>query len=61
VEHWCTVRCAWCGELFDIELDPSAARDQRYVEDCSVCCRPNVIRVVFDRTGEPEVTTEQEG
>jgi hypothetical protein len=60
VETWFTVRCAWCGELFDIELDPSAARDQRYVEDCEVCCHPNLIRATFDEAGEAEVTTEQE-
>lgn len=60
METWFTVRCAWCGELFEIELDPSAERRQRYVEDCTVCCRPNVIQVEFDEHGEAEVTTEQE-
>jgi hypothetical protein len=60
MDTWFSVRCAWCGELFDIDIDPSAARNQRYVEDCAVCCRPNVITVAFDERGDAEVVTEQE-
>jgi hypothetical protein len=25
-----------------------AGRDQRYIEDCPVCCHPNVIHVVIE-------------
>lgn len=39
--------CPHCGEPIEIALDPSAAREQEYVEDCPVCCRPNVIHVRF--------------
>jgi len=31
--------CPYCGEPFELFLEPSEAA-QRYVEDCSVCCRP---------------------
>jgi hypothetical protein len=37
--------CATCGEQIDTTVDPSAGRSQSYVEDCQVCCRPNVLKV----------------
>ena len=45
--------CPTCGESIVIPLDPSAGLDQQYVEDCPVCCNPNVIRVEFFGDGEP--------
>ena len=30
-------------------------RGQEYVEDCPVCCRPNVIHVEFEEDGEARV------
>jgi hypothetical protein len=45
--------CASCGEENDILLDPSEGDKQEMVQDCSVCCRPNVIRARFnDHTNE---------
>ena len=35
----CRVRCPYCGEAIELVVDASAGA-QRYVEDCSVCCRP---------------------
>ena len=55
-----TIDCPWCGEPIVLELDPGAARSQRYVEDCSVCCRPCVVSVRFDESGEASVEIEQE-
>jgi hypothetical protein len=43
-----TYICGACGEEIVIPLDPSAGEHQAYVEDCPVCCRPNVVRVEFD-------------
>jgi hypothetical protein len=37
--HTQTVACPYCGAVIELELDGSMG-DQRYVEDCSVCCRP---------------------
>ena len=45
--------CPTCGESIVIPLDPSAGDEQRYVEDCPVCCNPNVIRVEWFGEGEP--------
>jgi hypothetical protein len=35
--------CAYCGEGNETLIDPTAGVKQSYVEDCSVCCRPNVL------------------
>lgn len=54
------VNCAFCGEEIELEIDPSAARTQRYVEDCQVCCRPLVVTVHFDEDGHADVAVENE-
>lgn len=40
--------CPECGEEIVVPLDLSAGRAQEYVEDCPVCCHPNIIHVEFD-------------
>jgi transcription elongation factor Elf1 len=45
--------CPSCGEEIVVPLDVTAGREQRYVEDCPVCCNPNVIQVEFFEEGEP--------
>jgi len=52
--------CDSCGEEIVIPLDPSQGNEQEYVEDCPVCCRPNVIHVEFDEHGESRVWAERE-
>ncbi|HUQ71631.1 MAG TPA: CPXCG motif-containing cysteine-rich protein, partial [Planctomycetaceae bacterium] len=37
--------CPECGEEVVVPLDVSAGESQEYVEDCPVCCHPNVIHV----------------
>jgi transcription elongation factor Elf1 len=39
------VQCPYCGESYSLLLDVSAG-EQRYVEDCAVCCRPIECRLV---------------
>ncbi len=39
--------CPSCGEVIDVRVDPSAGTHQEYVEDCPVCCRPNVLTIAF--------------
>ena len=46
-----TVQCPGCGETIDLSVDTTGGREQRYVEDCPVCCRPAEIRVAC-RDGE---------
>ena len=52
--------CDACGEEIVIPLDPSQGSEQEYVEDCPVCCRPNVIHVEFDEQGDSRVWAERE-
>lgn len=43
-----TYLCDACGEEIVIPIDPSGGTSQEYVEDCPVCCRPNVIHIEID-------------
>ena len=45
--------CPSCGETITIALDRSAGDEQEYVEDCPVCCNPNVIHVEYVDADEP--------
>ena len=46
-----TYICGSCGEEIVIPLDFSQGSSQEYVEDCPVCCHPQVITVEFDDDG----------
>jgi hypothetical protein len=41
-------QCAGCGEWNLTSVDESAGRHQSYVEDCQVCCKPNLLSVEYD-------------
>jgi hypothetical protein len=47
--------CDACGESIVVPVDLSAGESQEYVEDCPVCCRPNVIHVELQGEGSGEV------
>ena len=54
-----TYVCAYCGEESVTEVDISQGFTQRYIEDCQVCCRPNVFYVTFDELDfTAEIQTE---
>ncbi len=54
-------QCAACGQWNEIAVDHSAGRNQTYVEDCQVCCRPNLLHVTFNsQTEEGVITSELE-
>ncbi len=46
--------CPYCGESIEILIDASAG-DQRYIEDCQVCCRPITLSVQVDADGDAQV------
>ncbi len=53
--------CPTCGERIIIPLDRTGGADQEYVEDCPVCCNPNVIHVeFFDEPETARVWAERE-
>ena len=35
--------CAFCGELNTTFVDLGGGMQQSYIEDCQVCCRPNIL------------------
>jgi len=45
-------QCASCGEWNITLVDESAGRRQSYVEDCQVCCKPNVLRIEYDNASQ---------
>lgn len=47
--------CDSCGEEVVIPIDLSAGESQQYVEDCPVCCHPNVVSVEIDGAGDVRV------
>jgi hypothetical protein len=54
-------QCASCGEWNETTIDTSAGSRQRYVEDCQVCCKPNVLLVTWNREdGEFMMSAELE-
>ena len=52
--------CSACGEEIVIPIDASAGVSQTYVEDCPVCCRPNVIHLELDEDGPVRAWAEAE-
>lgn len=46
-----TYVCDSCGEEIVIPVDLSQGTEQEFVEDCPVCCCPNVVTIEFDEAG----------
>jgi hypothetical protein len=54
--------CSICGVENETLIDPSAGLRQTYVEDCAVCCRPQVLTILIDEeSGFVTVGAEFEG
>ena len=54
------INCPYCGESINLLIDCSVP-DQRYVEDCQVCCSPIMISVSLDTENQIEsVSVRQE-
>lgn len=52
--------CNSCGEEIVVPLDYSQGQNQEYVEDCPVCCNPNLIFVEFSHDGEANIWSRAE-
>jgi hypothetical protein len=50
------VTCPYCGESISVWVDEGGGATQRYVEDCSVCCRPIELAVDGSEEGGLSVT-----
>lgn len=53
VETAVEVDCPYCGETFVTYVDVSVG-DQRYIEDCAVCCQPVTMAITIARDGSIE-------
>jgi hypothetical protein len=52
--------CQSCGEEIVIPLELTSEASQEYVEDCPVCCCPQVIHVEVEEDGAVRVWAEAE-
>jgi hypothetical protein len=52
--------CAFCGEENEVFVDPSGERRQTFTEDCTVCCRPNLIALTVNDGGDVDLHVTQE-
>ena len=52
--------CDFCGEDIVVPLDFSQGKNQKYVEDCPVCCNPNLIFVELEEDGHVRVWSRPE-
>ncbi|HWQ36828.1 MAG TPA: CPXCG motif-containing cysteine-rich protein [Blastocatellia bacterium] len=60
LEQPATWFCPACGEASFTLVDPSAGTRQQYVEDCQVCCRPAILTITIDHSGEVWIEAEPE-
>lgn len=52
--------CDTCGEDIVVPLDFTQGPRQEYVEDCPVCCNPNIIFVELEEDGHVRVWSRAE-
>ncbi|MEO7424618.1 MAG: CPXCG motif-containing cysteine-rich protein [Fibrobacteria bacterium] len=55
-----TSPCPYCGERQKVEIDMSDPLPQEFINDCTVCCRPIVVRVTSGSRGEPVMRLQSE-
>ncbi len=54
-------RCACCGESNESWIEAHTGDRLSFVEDCRVCCRPNVITAVYnDHSRRFDISVYQE-
>jgi transposase-like protein len=53
------ITCPYCGEHITVLADGSV-EEQRYIEDCQVCCRPMDILVNVSQDGRCQVEARAE-
>lgn len=53
------ILCPYCGERISVMAE-STVGDQRFIEDCTVCCKPIEFELTIDRDGDPVVVARRE-
>jgi len=59
LEPTAEIECPHCGEFFTTFLDLSQG-DTEYIEDCQVCCKPIMIKVLVEDLETEEFTVSVE-
>lgn len=54
-----TISCPYCGEQNELVIDTSVPQ-QEYIEDCVVCCRPMLLRITVNESGEMGIDVRAE-
>ena len=54
------LRCPYCAEPAEVDVDPGGADEQTFEQDCAVCCRPWRVHVSRNEDGKETVTLERE-
>jgi hypothetical protein len=52
--------CPTCGESIVIPVDPTQGSEQTFIEDCPVCCHPNLIHIELFEDDPPRAWAESE-
>jgi hypothetical protein len=52
-------QCAGCGEWNDTTVDEFSGKQHLYLEDCQVCCKPNVLKVAWNNAEMQFVITAE--
>jgi transcription elongation factor Elf1 len=53
------VSCPYCGESLQVLIELEDA-EQKYIEDCQVCCRPITFAISTDMDGDITVSVYDE-
>lgn len=53
------IECPYCGESIEVVIDCSVG-NQKYIEDCEVCCRPITLNILLNEEQEPIVDVSRE-
>ena len=53
-----SVQCPYCGETIDVGIE-NLNEAQRFIEDCTVCCRPIQYEVNRNDEGETDVMADR--
>jgi hypothetical protein len=51
--------CDYCNEANQVSIDMSDGMHQEFIEECRVCCRPNVIHMEIDERGRIRIWNER--
>ena len=53
------IDCPYCGQPLEITVD-SSMRQQDYIEDCQVCCKPIQFRIRVSADGHSSIDVRRE-